>query len=91
MFNWCVKLGWGTTDFAEGRSNVLQKISVSVITNKDCRNTYRNVGSRQLCTLEDGKDACQVRINNFFFNNACLIFINIINILLISITAFYNY
>ncbi|XP_034950561.1 uncharacterized protein [Chelonus insularis] len=52
-------LGWGTLDSAEPQSMILQKVKVSVITNKVCMNTYRGIGPRQLCTYSDEKDSCQ--------------------------------
>nr|APD15612.1 serine protease [Cotesia chilonis] len=57
--NYVDLLGWGSLNVAERQSPVLQKVKVSVITNKICMGTYRGIGSRQLCTLTDNKDSCQ--------------------------------
>ncbi|CAD6234362.1 GSCOCT00001853001.2-RA-CDS [Cotesia congregata] len=50
---------WGSLNFGEDTSPVLQKVKVSVITNKICMETYRGIGSRQLCTFMENKDSCQ--------------------------------
>ncbi|XP_011692172.1 PREDICTED: venom serine protease 34-like isoform X2 [Wasmannia auropunctata] len=52
-------LGWGTTQFGGMKSRTLQKITVTVITNRECRRQYSNVSYSQLCTYGEGKDACQ--------------------------------
>ncbi|XP_008558373.1 venom serine protease 34 [Microplitis demolitor] len=57
--NYVDLLGWGSLSIAERQPSVLQKVKVSVITNKKCMEVYGKIGSRQLCTLEEGKDACQ--------------------------------
>lgn len=54
--------GWGTTDFGGTKSNTLQKVTISVITNRDCRRTYQNLTYNHLCTYEEEKDACQVTL-----------------------------
>ncbi|XP_076765754.1 venom serine protease 34 isoform X2 [Xylocopa sonorina] len=53
-------LGWGSTDFAEAPSNVLLKVTVSVITNLQCSKSYRDITSDQVCTYTKGKDSCQM-------------------------------
>jgi len=55
-----IETGWGTTQFGGMKSKTLQKVTVAVITYQDCRREYENVSYNQLCTYEDGKDACQV-------------------------------
>ncbi|CAD6234915.1 GSCOCT00014118001.2-RA-CDS [Cotesia congregata] len=57
--NYVDLLGWGLTEFGGRQSPVLQDARVSVITNKICMETYSEIGSRQLCTLTDGKDSCE--------------------------------
>ncbi|XP_011879072.1 PREDICTED: venom serine protease 34-like [Vollenhovia emeryi] len=52
-------LGWGTTQFGGTKSTTLQKVTLTVITNRDCRREYPNVSYSQLCTYGRGKDACQ--------------------------------
>lgn len=52
-------LGWGTTEFGGGTSNILQKARVSVINLSQCRNTFPNVLDNQMCTFASGRDACQ--------------------------------
>lgn len=53
-------VGWGTTEFAGPTSNILQKAKVSVINLSKCLNTFPNLVDSQMCTLGQGKDACQV-------------------------------
>ncbi|EFN78606.1 venom serine protease 34 [Harpegnathos saltator] len=52
-------LGWGTTEFGGMKSNTLQKVMLSVITNRDCRRSYQNLTHSQICTYGEKKDACQ--------------------------------
>lgn len=52
-------LGWGTTEFGGGISNILQKAKVSVINLSKCRETFPNVLDNQMCTFATGRDACQ--------------------------------
>ncbi|XP_014475331.1 PREDICTED: venom serine protease 34-like [Dinoponera quadriceps] len=52
-------LGWGTVEFGGMKSNTLQKVMLSVITNRDCRRTYENITFNQMCTYGEEKDACQ--------------------------------
>lgn len=55
-----IETGWGTTQFGGMKSKTLQKVTVTVITYRDCRRQYSNVSYSQLCTYGEGKDACQV-------------------------------
>ncbi|XP_024867062.1 venom serine protease 34-like [Temnothorax curvispinosus] len=52
-------LGWGTTQWTGMKSKTLQKVTVTVITYRECRRQYPNVSYSQLCTYAEGKDACQ--------------------------------
>ncbi|XP_076175096.1 venom serine protease 34 [Ptiloglossa arizonensis] len=53
-------LGWGTTEYTGPTADVLQKVTVSVITNLECSKTYNQLTSDNLCTYSEGKDACQM-------------------------------
>lgn len=54
--------GWGTKFFAGPSSNVLQKVALQVISNKDCTaKGVQNLESSQMCTYAAKKDACQVK------------------------------
>ncbi|XP_039305379.1 venom serine protease 34 [Solenopsis invicta] len=52
-------LGWGTTQFGGMKSQTLQKVTVTVMTYRECRRQYPNASYSQLCTYGEGKDACQ--------------------------------
>ncbi|XP_025269824.1 venom serine protease 34 [Camponotus floridanus] len=52
-------LGWGTTEFGGMKSKTLQKVTLNVITNRDCRQSDPNLLYSQLCTSGEKKDACQ--------------------------------
>lgn len=52
--------GWGTTSFGGPKSEVLMKVNLHVITQKKCNQKYSNITSNQICTYDEGKDACQV-------------------------------
>ncbi|XP_044012217.1 venom serine protease 34-like isoform X1 [Aphidius gifuensis] len=53
-------LGWGTTGFASAPSSVLQSTEVSVVTNKDCSNSFPQVQNTQMCTYARNRDSCQM-------------------------------
>ncbi|CAK9830266.1 Venom serine protease 34 [Anthophora retusa] len=53
-------LGWGSTDFGGAPSDILQKVTLSVLTNLQCSRFYGNVTADQICTYADGKDSCQM-------------------------------
>ncbi|XP_076628671.1 venom serine protease 34 [Colletes latitarsis] len=53
-------LGWGTTEFAGPPSDTLQKATLSVLTNLECSESYKNLTSDQFCTYAEGKDDCQM-------------------------------
>ncbi|XP_032688479.1 venom serine protease 34-like [Odontomachus brunneus] len=57
--NFVDMLGWGTTEFGGMKSNTLQKVTLSVITNRDCRKSYQNLTYNQICTYGKNKDGCQ--------------------------------
>ncbi|XP_055606903.1 venom serine protease-like [Uranotaenia lowii] len=53
-------VGWGSTDFADPKSNVLLKVELPVVDPSLCSATYNNFNSTsQICTLASGKDTCQ--------------------------------
>lgn len=52
-------LGWGTVEFGGMKSNTLQKVTLSVVSYRDCRRSYPNLSYSQLCTYGEKKDACQ--------------------------------
>ncbi|KAL2713388.1 venom serine protease-like [Vespula squamosa] len=52
-------LGWGTTSFGGAKSDVLMKVNLHVISTNRCTRNYPNVTSKQICTYDKGKDACQ--------------------------------
>ncbi|KYN08136.1 Venom serine protease 34 [Cyphomyrmex costatus] len=54
-----VLLGWGLTNYSQMKSNVLQKVTVAVITNQECRKEYPTITNDHICTYTEGKDACQ--------------------------------
>ncbi|KOX72962.1 Venom serine protease 34 [Melipona quadrifasciata] len=58
--NYVELLGWGTTDFGGPPSDILQKVTVSVLTNQQCSKIYPNVTTNQICTYAKGKDSCQM-------------------------------
>lgn len=53
--------GWGTLDFSGPKSNTLQSVNLTVISNTECREKVTNnpIYSTQICTFAPGKDACQ--------------------------------
>ncbi|KAI4500529.1 hypothetical protein M0802_004491 [Mischocyttarus mexicanus] len=52
-------LGWGTTEFGGPKSDVLMKVDLKVISGRACLSFYQNLTQDQLCTYNEGKDACQ--------------------------------
>ncbi|XP_069676163.1 venom serine protease 34-like [Periplaneta americana] len=55
-----VALGWGVTKFEGVNSNVLQKVGLTVVNDRDCFRMYQGMtSSDQICTYAQGKDACQ--------------------------------
>ncbi|XP_018378020.1 PREDICTED: venom serine protease 34-like [Trachymyrmex cornetzi] len=52
-------LGWGLTEFTGMKSKTLQKVTVTVITNRQCRQQYPGILNNHICTYAEGKDACQ--------------------------------
>ncbi|KAK9309603.1 hypothetical protein QLX08_000821 [Tetragonisca angustula] len=58
--NYVELLGWGTTDFGGPPSDILQKVTLSVLTNQQCSKTYPNITRNQICTYAEGKDSCQM-------------------------------
>lgn len=59
------KQGWGTTSFGGPPSDILQKVTVSVLTNLQCTKFYPDLTPQQMCTYAKDKDACQVNTINF--------------------------
>ncbi|XP_058461897.1 venom serine protease 34-like isoform X2 [Malaya genurostris] len=52
-------VGWGSTDFGDPKSNVLLKVSLTVIDPSKCYATFKNYAITQICTFVPGKDTCQ--------------------------------
>lgn len=52
-------LGWGTTEFAGAKSEVLMKVNLHVISTHQCARYQPKASSKQICTYEKGKDSCQ--------------------------------
>lgn len=53
--------GWGTLSFGGSASNVLQKVTLQVISNNDCARFYGNrITVGLMCTYMPNRDACQV-------------------------------
>lgn len=64
MLMW--RSGWGTTSFGGPPSDILQKVTVSVLTNLQCSKFYPDLTPQQICTYAEDKDACQVKRDKFF-------------------------
>ncbi|XP_011064618.1 PREDICTED: venom serine protease 34-like [Acromyrmex echinatior] len=54
-----IETGWGLTEFSGMKSNTLQKVTITVITNRQCRQQYPGISNNHICTYAEGKDACQ--------------------------------
>ncbi|XP_044010210.1 venom serine protease 34-like [Aphidius gifuensis] len=52
--------GWGTTSFANAPSSVLQSTEVSVLTNKECTDSFPQIQYTQMCTYARNRDSCQM-------------------------------
>ncbi|XP_044744420.1 venom serine protease-like isoform X2 [Coccinella septempunctata] len=52
-------LGWGSEEFSGPRSEVLQEVTLNVISNQQCSYTEKNITDKQLCTYASNKDSCQ--------------------------------
>ncbi|XP_072756479.1 venom serine protease 34 isoform X2 [Anoplolepis gracilipes] len=57
--NYVNLLGWGTTQLGGMKSKTLQEVTLTVITNRECRRWEPNLLYSQLCTYGEKKDACQ--------------------------------
>ncbi|CAH0717935.1 unnamed protein product, partial [Brenthis ino] len=55
-------IGWGTIFFGGPTSDVLQEVTLDVISQRSCRVNRPNITSRQICTFTPSKDSCQVDI-----------------------------
>uniref|UniRef100_A0AAG5DS81 Peptidase S1 domain-containing protein n=1 Tax=Anopheles atroparvus TaxID=41427 RepID=A0AAG5DS81_ANOAO len=51
--------GWGTLDFSAPTSNVLLKVSLSVITPQSCASQMPNIVDSHICTYTPNRDTCQ--------------------------------
>lgn len=60
--------GWGTTSFAGPTSSTLKKVSLTVISNTKCGQSYPQISHSEMCTYTHGKDTCQVTVNDFNFS-----------------------
>ncbi|KAK9892315.1 hypothetical protein WA026_019119 [Henosepilachna vigintioctopunctata] len=54
-----IALGWGSDDFSSPRSQVLQEVTIDVISNAQCSNTEKYVRDSNICTFTSNKDTCQ--------------------------------
>lgn len=61
-----MKLGWGHTSFKGKLSRILQKATLSMLTQVECHKYYGNIMVNAMCAYAKGKDACQVKL---FFKN----------------------
>lgn len=54
-------LGWGTTEFSGPKSDTLQAVNLSVVSNAQCAQDLSDnvIVQSQICTFAPGKDACQ--------------------------------
>lgn len=52
----------GSTSFGGPSSNILKKVNLNVLdnSNSQCKNTYPNIATSQMCTYTAQKDTCQV-------------------------------
>ncbi|XP_003402441.1 venom serine protease 34 [Bombus terrestris] len=58
--NYVELLGWGTTDYGGPTSDILQKVTLSVLSYLQCSENYENITSDQICTYAENKDSCQM-------------------------------
>lgn len=52
-------LGWGTTSFGGGKSEVLMKVNLHVISTHECVKFQPKASIKQICTYDKDKDSCQ--------------------------------
>ncbi|XP_029036053.2 venom serine protease 34-like isoform X1 [Osmia bicornis bicornis] len=57
--NYVDVLGWGSTSFGGSTSDILQKVTLSVLTNLQCSQIYSNITRDLICTYGEDKDSCQ--------------------------------
>ena len=60
----CTVVGWGGTDLDHDLSEVLQKVTVPIISNSECKHYYEEeVFPSMICTggQESGKETCRVK------------------------------
>ncbi|PBC25530.1 Plasma kallikrein [Apis cerana cerana] len=53
-------LGWGHTSFKGKLSRILQKATLSMLTQVECHKYYGNIMVNAMCAYAKGKDACQM-------------------------------
>lgn len=58
-----MKLGWGHTSFKGKLSRILQKTTLSMLTQVECYKYYGNIMINAMCAYAKGKDACQVKLS----------------------------
>ncbi|XP_078037748.1 venom serine protease 34 [Augochlora pura] len=51
-------LGWGSTEYGGEPSTTLQKVTLNVETNLQCRKSYPDVTKNEICTYTKDKDTC---------------------------------
>lgn len=52
-------VGWGTTVFGGPKPNVPKKVTVSIVNQASCQQSYTNLIPEQICTFASEKDSCQ--------------------------------
>lgn len=57
-----MELGWGHTSYEGQLSRILQKITLNVLTQLECKKYYGDIMVNAMCAYAKGKDACQVKL-----------------------------
>lgn len=52
-----MKLGWGHTSYEGQLSRILQKITLNVLTQLECKKYYGDIMVNAMCAYAKGKDA----------------------------------
>lgn len=54
-----VVAGWGTLEFAGFKSNILQKVQLTVTSQAKCQDAVGYINNNNICTFTPDKDVCQ--------------------------------